>query len=223
MAAGSGSGAQSFSSTLTDLMTSLAVIFILLLVVFLKQAHDQSRSTKEQVTSQLSKLLEEKNLNLKQDPEDPLKLAVRVGEDILRFPLNGFQLSSPGREFVAGFFKKFAQQLCSPELQGKLDAVIIEGHTDRSGERTREGVKHNIELSQKRSFSVMEQALESIQSEPALYECLLKLSSASGRGSRSPVFEGQIYNADKSRRVEIKIRVKSAEQALKDAIVPRAK
>jgi hypothetical protein len=45
-------------------------------------------------------------------------------------------------------------------------------------------------------------------------ECLLKLASATGRGSRIPVAIDGKYEADRSRRVEIKIRVKSAEQEL---------
>ncbi len=206
---------QALTSSLTDLMTSLAVIFILLLVVFLKQANDQSRRAKEQIENQLAEILKEKSLNLAQDPDDPLKLAVRVGEDVLRFSLGSAALSTGGVQFVDSFFLKFSEQLCAPKTREQIDSITVEGHTDRSGERTPEGVKFNIALSQKRSYSVLEQALKSVQGKPELYECLLKLASASGRGSRSPVFEGTEYNADRSRRVEIKIRVKSAEQTVR--------
>jgi outer membrane protein OmpA-like peptidoglycan-associated protein len=210
-------GTQAFASTLTDLMTSLAVIFILLLVVFLKQSHDQSRKAKEQVKSKLTELLEQKSLDLRQDPEDPLKLSVMVGEDQLRFPVNGFSLSPAASEFVTTFFKTFAGKICDPTLRDKVDSVVIEGHTDTSGERTPEGVGHNIALSQRRSFSVLESALKSVQGDPQLYECLLKLTSANGRGSRSPIMVSGAYNPDLSRRVEVKIRVRSSEQQFKAA------
>lgn len=207
-----GAGTQTFASTLTDLMTSLAVIFILLLVVFLKQSHDQSRKAKDEVRDQLSAFLTQKSLALKQDGEDPLTLTVMVGESQLRFPVNGFGLSPDGQEFVNGFFKNFATKICDPALRDKVDAVVIEGHTDTSGEKTPEGVRRNISLSQKRSYSVLEQALQSVQGDQPTYECLLKLTSANGRGSRVPMLVNNEYNADLSRRVEIKIRVKSSEQ-----------
>ncbi|MCM2321794.1 MAG: hypothetical protein NDJ90_00865 [Oligoflexia bacterium] len=221
--AGSGSGGnQAFASTLTDLMTSLAVIFILLLVVFLKQAHDQSKKAKEEVHQQLGFLLEEKSLALRQDPEDPLKLIVMVGESQLRFPLGSARLSPEGASFVSGFFRNFATRVCSPELRPKIDSVVIEGHTDTSGEKTPVGIRNNILLSQKRSYSVLEEALASVQAAPATYECLLKLTSANGRGSRVPIMIDGAYNADLSRRVDIKIQVRSAEQQFKAMAVPAA-
>lgn len=208
-------GNSEFSATLTDLMTSLAVIFILLLVVFLKQAHDQSKKAKTEVRDQLEKFLKEKSLALQQDPEDPLSLNVKVGENQLRFPVNGSSLSPEGSAFISSFFSNFGTKICDPALRDKVDSVVIEGHTDRSGEATPQGVRNNIALSQRRSFSVLDQALMSVQGDPDTYECLLKLTSASGRGSRSPVMIEDAYDPDQSRRVEIKIHVKSAEQQFK--------
>lgn len=218
------SSGHTFQSTLTDLMTSLAVIFILLLVVFLKQAHDQSKNTKDKIQEQLKELLVQQKLQLRPDAEDPLSLNVAVGEDILRFPLGSAALSAQGREFVADFFSDFSKTICAPDLRSKIDSIVIEGHTDRSGEKTGEGVKNNIALSQRRSYSVLEQALAAAQSNPEHYECLLKLSSASGRGSRTPVMSSAgEYLPDQSRRVQIRIRVKSAEQALKEQLEQKAR
>jgi chemotaxis protein MotB len=193
-------------------MTSLAVIFILLLVVFLKQSHDQGKKAKTEVKDQLEEFLKEKSLALQQDPEDPLMLSVKVGESQMRFPVGGSTLSPAGATFVTNFFSNFASKICDPALRDKVDSVIIEGHTDRSGEATPQGVRNNILLSQKRSYSVLERALSSVQDDPATYECLLKLISANGRGSRMLVLVNRVYNADLSRRVEIKIQVRSAEQ-----------
>lgn len=221
------SGTETFGHSLTDLMTSLAIIFVLLLVVFLKHAHDQSERAKESVQKQLADLLEAKKLEIRQDAKDPLTLAVKLDETLLRFPVGGDSLTSSGDQFVRGFFKTFAQQICEPSLRAKIDSVIIEGHTDNSGERTPEGVRHNIALSQRRSYAVLESALKSLPSDSPDYECLLKLASANGRGSREPIYEPvaaspgkeaqTAYSPHLSRRVEVKIRVKSAEQALLQA------
>ena len=215
-------GTQAFSSTLTDLMTSLAVIFILLLVVFLKQAHDQSARAKNEIKEPLGVLLEKKDLALTPDAADPLTLSVMVGENQLRFPLAGYTLSNEGQNFVDQFFSSFARKICQPELINKVDSIVIEGHTDTSGEKTEEGIRKNILLSQKRSFAVLERALRSVQSDKETYECLLRLSSATGRGSRRPIFAGTEYEPDQSRRVEIKIRVRSAEQQFRKIVKPNS-
>jgi len=199
-------------------MTSLAVIFILLLVVFLKQSHDQTKKAKDEVKQELSELVKEKDLALAQDPDDPLTLSVMVGEEQLRFPIGGANLSNQGVGFVDGFFRTFASKVCQPGLRDKIDSLMIEGHTDTSGEKTPDGVRRNIALSQRRSYSVLERALVSVQGDNATYECLLKLASASGRGSRKPIYNTGDYDADKSRRVEIKIRVRSAEQQFKQIL-----
>jgi outer membrane protein OmpA-like peptidoglycan-associated protein len=201
-------------------MTSLAVIFVLLLVVFLKQAHDQAERAKDELQGELTPLLTAKDLALKQDPDDPLSLQVTVGENLLRFPVGGASLSPAGAGFISNFFTGFAAKVCDPTLREKIDSIVIEGHTDQSGERTGDGVRRNIELSQRRSYSVLERALASVETQPAVYECLLKLASASGRGSRSPVLTNGVYQPDLSRRVEIRIRVRSAEQQFRRLAKP---
>ena len=216
MAGGGPQGTQAFASTLTDLMTSLAVIFVLLLTVFLKQSHDKSKQAKDEVREQLNAVMMQKSLNLSQDPDDPLTLTVKVGENQLRFPLGGSSLSSEGRDFVGGFFKSFATRICDKNLRDKIDSILIEGHTDKVGEGTPEGVRANIMLSQRRSFAVLEHALSSVQGNHDVQDCLLKLSSATGRGSQSPILANGQYSANESRRVEIRIRVRSSEQQLKE-------
>lgn len=199
-------------------MTSLAVIFVLLLIVFMKSARDQSQRSKNAVTDQLKELADAKNLPLHQDPNDPLSLVLQVGEDQLRFPVGGATLSDAGSRFIDDFIPRAARRLCDPKTRKQIDSILIEGHTDRSGESTLEGVRRNIALSQKRSFSVLERGMSSIQADRPTYECLLELASASGRGSARPVLVDGEYDADRSRRVDIRIRVRSSEQAFKDLV-----
>jgi outer membrane protein OmpA-like peptidoglycan-associated protein len=203
------------SSAFTDLMISIAIVFILLSVVFIREASRRSRRDKEVIRTSLSELLKENQLPLKQEPSDPLVMSVSMGEDVLKFPLNSTAVSEAGNRFLDRFIPELLGQLCSPAIRSKVDAVLIEGHTDRSGEATADGVRRNIRLSQSRSFSVLERSLQSLKSNGSLSECFLSLASATGRGSRVPVEAGGQYSADLSRRVEIKIRVKSSEQNLK--------
>jgi len=202
------------SHAFTDLMASLAVIFILLSVVFIHNASKKREYDKDLIKSSLSEVLEKNKLPLRQDPTDPLVLIVSVGEDVLKFPINSSSLSGAGEKFLDQFAPALTEQLCSDFIRPKIDAIILEGHTDSSGETSPEGIRRNIRLSQNRSFAVLERALHGVQTNPGMSECLLKLASATGRGSRVPVELNGKYEADKSRRVEIKIRVKSNEQEL---------
>ena len=217
--AGSGGGpTERFASTLTDLMTSLAVIFVLLLVVFLKNSQEKPSQSKQLVKSQISEIVKDQDLKVTLSPDDPLSVIVSVAEDKLRFPLNGHSVGVEGAKFLGDFFVPFSRKVCAEPLRSQLDSLVIEGHTDTSGEMRPEGIHRNIELSQQRSFAVLAQALKSIRSDPGLYECLLKLTSATGRGSRSPIVRFGAYQAALSRRVEIKIRVKSNEQRFRSLV-----
>jgi outer membrane protein OmpA-like peptidoglycan-associated protein len=207
------------SSAFTDLMISLAVIFILLTVVFIREAAQRSVKDKEAVKEQLSDVLKRNKLPLSQDPADPLMMSVSVGENVLRFAINSSSVSQKGTEFLSQFVPDLTKQLCSEQIRSRVDAVIIEGHTDRSGEATAEGTRRNIRLSQSRSFAVLDQALESMKGDPMLSECFLSLVSATGRGSHSPLEVDGKYDPDLSRRVEIKIRVKSAEQGFFKSLI----
>lgn len=212
-----GTESSFLSAAFTDLMVSLAVIFIMLTVVFIREASSRSQKGKEMVRSSLSEILKKNQLPLKQDPNDPLVMSVSVRENDLKFQVNSANLSPEGAQFVESFMPGLTQQLCSEPMRSSVDAVIIEGHTDRSGENGEEGMRRNIKLSQNRSFAVLERALLSVKADPKLTECLLSLTSATGRGSRVPVEVKGIYSADLSRRVEIKIRVKSREQEMQSA------
>ena len=67
------------ASSLTDLMTSLAVIFILLLVAMLNNALQQTKGTKSQVLSKLDvslKDFQKQGVEVQTDPKDPLGLLV---------------------------------------------------------------------------------------------------------------------------------------------------
>ncbi len=99
--------------------------------------------------------------------------------------------------------------LCAPDLQDKVDSLIIEGHTNSRGEEWR-----NIPLSTERATAVTLYSLELLRDKisPDL-ECFLNLASANGRGPREPIrdHEGK-EDLEKSKRVEFKVRVRSLEQ-----------
>ncbi len=200
------------SSSFIDLMSSLAVIFILLTVVYLREIGLRGRVNREQVRQSLASVLSKEGLPIRPDEKEPTQLNVVIGENSLRFPLNRSELSSDARQFLNRFAPPFLKTLCFGPRSIAVKSLLIEGHTDRSGEGVGPGVTRNILLSQRRSLSVLEALLDSVNGQDALRECLLKLASATGRGSRNPVMVNGQYNSDLSRRVELKINVSSTEK-----------
>jgi chemotaxis protein MotB len=214
-----GTAGEGFAYSMVDLMTSLVVIFILLLVVFLRQTSEQaiaeSRQTetaREQVMRRLQEELGalDPKIQVKPDERDPLTLLVIVPEGLLGFQKNRYEIPPAGMDFLGSFAPTLAGVLCAPELSGKVDSLIIEGHTD-SVTGTEE---INIPLSTQRATAVMLQFRVLLKQAIAdLEPCFLSLASASGRGPREPIWDSQgKEDPEKSRRVEFKVRVRSIEQ-----------
>ena len=199
----------SLASSLTDLMTSLAVIFILLLVATLNNARQEVEGAKSEVLARLEEALREfskQGVQVAPDPRDPLGLLVLVPEDLLRFKQNDPELPPQGVEFLKVFMPKLVGTACQPKLREGISSVVVEGHASSEGTEQR-----NLVLSQGRSMSVVQKGLEVLG--PDLHSCFLQFVSAAGRGSAETVRTAQgAEDRERSRRVIFKIRVKSTEQ-----------
>jgi outer membrane protein OmpA-like peptidoglycan-associated protein len=208
-AAGGRAGAtQTVTLGVTDLMTSLAVIFALLLVVFVNAsrspaAHPEgspASSDAAQVRAELARFSPHE-LILEPDPDDPQTLRVVIPESLLNFEFGKTTLTDAGDRFLARFMPRYAVALCGP-LRERIAGVVIEGHTDDLG-----GDVLNLRLSQERSFRVLVRSLEAISaSAPAAHGCFSELASASGRGKQDLVYDDRLQpDRHSSRRVVLKI------------------
>lgn len=201
------------SNSFIDLMTSLAVIFILLLCASLNNAQQQSETTRNSVLAEVQRALKDfaaGGMEVKSDPKDPLGLLILVPEDLLAFQLDRADISPNGELFLKAFIPKLSRTVCSPRFVNEINSIVVEGHTDSSGT-----AQHNWELSQKRSMSVVRTSLSILNTDEMEKErtYFLRLLSASGRGSAELVTgPGGTENAPLSRRVVFKIRVRSLEQ-----------
>ncbi len=209
------------SSSMTDLMTSLAVIFILLLVATMNNKQQEVRQSRENILAKLretlnQELVEYKGLELKDDKDDPLSLIVVVPEGLLNFPVNKADIPDQGLVFLQRITPKLAETLCSGEFRQEVSSIVVEGHADKSG-----GDEINLPLSQQRSMSVVRETLgilgkadaQKTDNEQITRPCFLDLVSATGRGSVDPYRDDNgTEDSAKSRRVVFKIRVRSHEE-----------
>ncbi len=115
-------------------------------------------------------------------------------------------LKDSGKDFLDEFLPRYVKILLGDEYREYISEIIIEGHTDTSG-----GYLYNLDLSQKRAYSVAAYCLadKSKILEPDELEELRKVVTSSGRSYSSPVLDdkGEV-DAEASRRVEILFRLK---------------
>lgn len=206
------------ANSFTDLMTSLAVIFILLLCASLNDIKQKGEETRTSILDELQKELKEymvKGVKIERDPKDPLGLLILVPEGLLEFELDKAVIPADGVDFLGKFIPKLARIACSAKYKKEISSIVVEGHTDSSGTD-----QHNLELSQKRAMAVVSYSLKALEEnseseQDAIDERgqFLQLLSASGRGSAELVKdETGEENSSLSRRVEFKIRMRSIEQ-----------
>lgn len=207
---------EGLSSSLTDLMTSLMVIFILLLVATLNNAHQRGPNTRNEIIAKLKKELSllgngkgGEQIEVTPDPNDPLGLVVIVPHHLLNFAFGKSDIPTGGKDFLKLFIPKFVGVVCSDTFREDIGSVVIEGHTDPIGTD-----EYNIGLSQNRATNVVMQSLVTL-TEPTEKACFERILSVSGRGKGESLGQaGKLTEqqmADR-RRVQFKIRVKSPEE-----------
>src|SRR5271170_7606778 len=99
-------GSTSLASSLTDLMTSLMVIFVLLLVATLNNASAEGENTRNLILDRLKLDLQDfarQGVRVEKDPSDPLGLLVLVPEGLLNFAVDRTDIPDGGVKFLSGF------------------------------------------------------------------------------------------------------------------------
>ena len=209
----------------TDLMTSLAVIFILLFSAYVTKVSETDAQTKvsvpdsvpevrvaktmtEDIRGALRDHFQRFDLSLDADPTDPNVVRIVVPDALLNFEFGKGTLSTVADQFLVDAMPTYAALLCGA-MRDRIDSLVIEGHTDDRGSDI-----YNLKLSQERSLNVMVKGLEVIKdSAPWAYRCFHEKTSASGRGRQDLVLDqSRGLDREKSRRVVFKIRLRSTEQ-----------
>src|SRR5215469_6942437 len=119
MATDSRSG-NSLASSLTDLMTSLMVIFVLLLVATLNNASAEGENTRNLILDKLKLDLQDfarQGVRVEKDPADPLGLLVLVPEGLLNFAIDKTEIPQSGVQFLSDFAPRLATTACSEKYR----------------------------------------------------------------------------------------------------------
>ncbi|QKJ22695.1 OmpA family protein [Poseidonibacter lekithochrous] len=139
---------------------------------------------------------------------DPKNGAISLSSNIL-FDEGQFTLKDNSKEALKNaVYDYFNTILENKDINKHIDKIIIEGHTNSKG-----SFLYNLELSQKRAYSVMSFLLDLDFDKR---DNLKKLVVASGRSFLDPIYDNNgLELKDESRRIEIKFRLKN-EDAIKE-------
>ncbi len=120
------------------------------------------------------------------------------------------KLKADGTKFLDRFLPIYIGVLFSDDFKEDIAEIIIEGHTD-----TESGYMYNLGLSQQRALSVVEYCLSDSSLSSQQKEQLRTIITANGRSFSNPVYtdDGKV-DAARSRRVEVKFRLKDEEMIL---------
>lgn len=230
----------SYWQSYSDMMAALLLIFVLVIAVAIVALNDYKEKLAEQNEELLARqdLLEkqaDEYLKLKEELEEKqaeIDKIIGVKQEIIEALNSEFskeqiainidqqtgaivfdanilydrsksQLKPEGVKFLDKFLPIYIGVLFKDDIA----EIIIEGHTD-----TDSGYMYNLGLSQDRALSVVEYCLSDSSLSKEQKEQLRSVITANGRSFSNPVYDadGKVDLA-KSRRVEVKFRLKDEE------------
>ena len=115
-----------FNSSMTDLMTSLMVIFILLLVVLFNNIGEKGEKIRDKMvddfTVKSSNINSSKKLKIEKDPTDPLSWVVNIDEEQgLKFESNKSDIMPQSKLSLKNTYLEILDFVCAPENKQYID------------------------------------------------------------------------------------------------------
>lgn len=203
-----------FWTSYSDLLAGMLFVFILLVIVVLYQYSEFIREKEGRIDVQAEKLrafhtvqlalsqalsqrLDQEKVRLDRDTG-----ILQIDAEVL-FGEGEATLSDAGKEDLARIFQTYAEVVLSEQFRDHVEQIEIEGHTNSNGTYL-----YNLELSQRRAYSVMTFLLEKSGAHRAQLE---QIVFAGGR-SYSQLIRDAAGNEDpvRSRRIEIRCRLREA-------------
>lgn len=155
------------------------------------------------IVRELSEALAANRISAKVDPNT----GDIVLDSTLMFETNSSDLKPEGLTQLERLIPVYLGVLMHPDYRDFVAEIIIEGHTDSTGT-----YKRNLELSQERALGVAMYCLEMRTLSSEQKERLKDIITAQGRSNSNPIYdEYGVEDKQRSRRVEIKFRLKDAE------------
>ena len=201
-----------FWVTMTDLMTALVLVFmVLFFYTYMTSTYERLESGIEQqkAAENLEKSLKEQNIEATIDGNRGI---VKIS-DLELFEINSYELSEKGKKYLDKFAPAYFNSLFTNDYLNKnIAKIIIQGHTDSQTYKGKfsedEQYMKNMELSLKRAYSVANYMI-STQYNKDNGNKLRKMIIVEGASYSSPILINGKEDFAKSRRVELKLVMKN--------------
>ena len=200
-----------FWVTMADLLLGLAIIFITLFVLAMtgfSQQTIQQQKVQMEVSEKIGQELQKAVIKVDMDKmTGDLKIS-----DVELFELSDWKLSPKGKKLLDKLAPIYINSIfADKELSNEIQYIIIQGHTDS---QTFAGVKSkdeqflkNMDLSLKRANAVAEYIFKT-NYDKKYADQFRKLVVVEGKSYNEPIIVNGKEDFDKSRRVELKLKVK---------------
>lgn len=200
-----------FWTTMSDLMLGLAIVFMTLFVFAMTGFSQQTikqRMEQIQVNKELVEKFQQENINAE---VDSLTGDIKIS-DLELFELGSYQLSKKGQQYLDKFVPIYIDTVFGKEdILKEIESVVVQGHTDSqmfSGIKDpNEQYMRNMTLSMQRAHSVAEYMFKTGY-DKKYTEPLKNLLIVEGRSYSSPILVNGKEDYNKSRRVELRLKIK---------------
>ena len=201
-----------FWVTMSDLMLGLACVFMTLFVLAItgfSQNSIQQKQDQMKAVEELAEQLKEADINAE---VDKMTGDIKIS-DLELFEVNSWTLSQKGKDYLDKLVPIYVNTIFkNPELNENIANIIVQGHTDSQSfagiTAKDEQFTRNMELSLKRANSVAEYMFKT-QFDKTHSEDLRNKLVVEGRSFTDPILVDGKEDFDKSRRVELKLKVKT--------------
>ena len=200
-----------FWTTMADLLLGLAIIFMTLFVLAMTGFTQQELEQKKQqieVNKELIENLKKANIDAQ---VDPMTGDIKIS-DLELFELSSYNLSDKGKAYLDKLIPIYINTIFSKkELIDEIENIIIQGHTDS---QSYAGIKNpdeqymkNMTLSLQRANAVAEYIFKT-EYNKEYNDRLKKIIVVEGKSYSEPVLVNGKEDYNKSRRVEMRLKVK---------------
>ncbi len=203
---------------LSDLMTGLMVLFLLIAVTYMMRLEVESTRIREvavaynETRDALYKdLHDEFATDLPKWKAELVKndLSIRFTDPDILFANGKSEVKPEFEQILRNFFPRYEKILASPKYRTAINEVRIEGHTSSEWIKVAtpdEAYFHNMELSQARTRSVLSLVMQ-LPEVASDRDWLKRYVTANGLSSSQPIFDqNQSEDLARSRRVVFRVR-----------------
>lgn len=200
-----------FWITMTDLMTALVLVFIVMFFYAFLQNNIKNFHqdiAQRNISKTLQENLTKQNIKATIEPNSGI---VKIS-DLELFEINSYTLSENGKKYLDKFAPAYLDSLFSNEYLNKnLDKIVIQGHTDSQtyiGNYSQDQqYMKNMELSLNRALTVANYITNTPYNKKN-GDKLRKMILVEGASFSSPIITNGKEDYTKSRRVELKLIMK---------------